>query len=290
MSNIYGQSATVLGIDRRIARVLVILTVVMIPILFFTLMLAVSSPADIPTDIEDESYASKYVIESYTDILSSPLDYLIIAMVFAMTLLIGVLFFLNEKYHYIVLLGMLVTMALVNLFVIWTNTESGLSFPNESLLAVLIVFFGFGFLPTFLAFILGGSAILALSSRNRKLREDSFAEKFNVRFTQVGGFQIWKPRLFFLTIGIGAVMLLGSVLFPQTEFNDSTSLAYKFILGLILFWAFTLIMMQLVFNLAQGILKPGLLTFKHSPRPKKRQRVSRKSSIQNIRQPRKRLE
>lgn len=271
---------TIFGIDRRIVRFLGIMTVLAAPAMIAMVLFSMTSEADTPDD-----GASKFVFESYTDIITSPLDYFIVGLMFAMTLLVGFLFFLNKKHHYVIMLALLGIMAVINFFVILTAVQGGLVIaPFETFLAIFILAFGFGLLPTLFAFILGGLAVITLSFRNAKLKQNSFAQDFQSQFAQIG-LKIWRPKIFGFSIFLAITLLIVSAAFPQIEGNPQTSAVFSFILFVVLFWCFLLIMMQLTFNLMQGVIRPGFFAFKHNqPRTvRKKKQQSNKQSIRNIR-------
>lgn len=226
--------------------------------------------------------AGKWVFEGYETIIGSPLDYMIIWLLFGMTFLIGLLFFINRKFHYMALLIILSFMAAINFFVIMTVLRGGvIEFPSESFLAFVVVIFGFALIPTLVAFLLGGGLTYSMAYifRRPSLRKDSYATEWGKNFRQMAGFRIWRPRIFWFSLYTAIILFVGMYLFPVTE--GSTYALISIVFTAMLFWIFALVLVQIVFNFSQGTIQPTRFT-RQRKAPK-----SKKQSIQNIRKSRK---
>lgn len=260
----------------RATRVLIIGTAALLPMILVISLVFLADPLQEPAQP-----AGKWVFESYETIVSSPLDYMIIWLLFGMTFLIGLLFFINQKFHYMALLIILSFMAAINFFVIMTILRGGvIEFPSGTLLAFVVVIFGFALIPTLVAFLLGGGLTYSMSYifRRPSLRKDSFATEWGKNFRQMAGFRIWRPTVFWFSLYIAIILFVGIVFFPVAE--GSTYAAISGVFLFVLFWIGILILVQIVFNFSQGAIQPTRFT------RKKRAPKSRKQSIKNIRKPR----
>jgi len=257
--------------------------IILLPMVLIVTMVSVADPVQEPAQP-----TGQWVFEGYNTIVTSPLDYMIIWLLFGITFLIGLLFFINQKYHYITLLIVLAFMAAVNFFVIMTTLQEGIIKPPEgTALAFMVVIFGFGLIPTLMAFLMGGGLtyVTAILFHRPNLREDSYAKEWGQSFSKMAGFHIWRPRLFFISLYVAIILFIGITVFPVTE--GSTYAIILAILMLVLGWIGILVLTQIIFNFAQSTGRGTTLTYltRYVRRQPKRQ--PRKSSIRNIRKQRK---
>lgn len=279
MSNYLRQTYFTGVINPKAARILFLGFALLLPIMFSVILVFVADPAQEPAQP-----AAKEVVGGLTKVFTSPLDFFIVWLLFAMTFLIGMLFFVNKKYHFMALLVILGFMSIVNFYIISTTLSptGTIDFEAGTLLAVVVALFGFAIIPTLLPFLLGGGFIYMLASFFKKpsLRQESFGSDWNQNFAKMGGLRIWRPRLFFFSLYLSVIIFVVAWLLPVTE--GST---YMFVSGILLLsmgWMAMLILIQLSFNFMQGTFRTNpFSTRKHS----KQKRTSRKSSIRNMRKP-----
>jgi len=266
-------------INPSAARILFIGFALLIPIMFSVLLVFVADPAQTP-----EQPAAEKVVEGLGRVFSSPLDFVIVWIMFAVTFLIGTLFFINKKYHYTSLLLILVFMSIANFYVIATAiSPTGTIDFQGTLLAVALIIFGFALIPTLLPFLLGGGFVFMLASafKQPNLRQESFGGDWNANFAKLG-VRIWRPRLFFFSLYVSIVLFVMAWIVPATE-GDATYMMISGVLLLTMGWMLLLVAVQVTFNITAS----GFRSNPFSPRRHGKQARSSRSSKKSIRDMRK---
>ena len=269
-------------INPKAARILFIGFALLVPIMLSIILVFVADPTTTP-----EQPSAEKVVEGLGQVFGSPIDFFIVWLLLFTTFLIGMLFFVNKKYHYVSLLLILLFMSVVNFYVIATTLSptGTISFESGTLLAFVLIVFGFAVIPTLVPFLLGGGFIFMLSSifKQPSIRQESFSADWNANYAKFG-VRIWRPKLFFFSLYASVVLFIMAWLVPSTEGN-TTYMAISGVLLVTMFWMLFLVIIQLTFNITQGGFRTNAFSIRKHDKKSRTSKRS-KSSIRNIRKPR----